>query len=187
AVAGNNDPELVGDSETSNYSIQGYKAAEDEKMNFEEPRITSGYFATISQPILAGREFTPADTKGQPKVAVVNLAFVKRFFGTPQNAVGRQLAKGAGNVPYDITIVGVVGDIKHTDLRTQLGPAVYQPYLQQNHPTGLMIYVRSAAPAETIEAAIRHTMHQLDSSLVVDNLRTMESQIDHSASDERAL
>jgi putative ABC transport system permease protein len=187
AVAGNNDPELVGDSETSNYSIQGYKAAEDEKMNFEEPRITSGYFATIGQPILAGREFTAADTKGQPKVAVVNLAFVKRFFGTPQNAIGRQLAKGAGNVPYEISIVGVVGDIKHTDLRTQLGPAVYQPYLQQDHPTGLMIYVRSAAPAETIESAIRHTMHQLDSSLVVNNLRTMESQIDHSASDERAL
>lgn len=187
SVAGNNDPELVGDSETSNYSIQGYKAAEDEKMNFEEPRITSGYFATIGQPILAGREFTSADTKGQPKVAVVNVAFVKRFFGTPQNAIGRQLAKGAGNVPYDISIVGVVGDIKHTDLRTQLGPAVYQPYLQQDHPTGLMIYVRSAAPAQTIEAAIRHTMHQLDSSLVVNNLRTMESQIDHSASDERAL
>ena len=187
AVAGTNDPELVGDSETSNYSIQGYKAAEDEKMNFEEPRITSGYFATISQPILAGREFTPADTKGQPKVAVVNLAFVKRFFGDPRNAIGRQLAKGAGNVPYDITIVGVVGDIKHTDLRTQLGPAVYQPYLQLDHPTGIMIYVYSAAPAQTIESAIRHTIHQLDPTLVVDNLRTMESQIDHSTSDERAL
>ena len=41
--------------------------------------------------------------------------------------------------------------------------------------------------AETVESAIRQTMHQLDSSLVVDDLRTMESQIDHSASEERAL
>jgi predicted permease len=187
SVAGNNDPELVGDTETSNFSVLGYKAAEDEHMNFEEPRITPGYFATVGQPILTGREFTLADTRGQPKVAVVNLAFVKRFFGTPQNAIGRQLAEGAGNVPYDITIVGVVGDIRHTDLRTPLGPAVYQSWLQQKHPTGLMIYLRTAAPPETIESSIRRTMHQLDPSLVVDNLRTMESQIDHSASDERAL
>lgn len=188
SVAGNNDPELVGNTETSNYSIQGYKAAEDEKMNFEEPRITAGYFATIGQPLLAGREFTPADTKAQPKVAVVNLAFVKRFFGTPQNAIGRQIAKGAANdIKYDITIVGVVGDIKHTDLRTKLGPAIYEPYLQQKHPTGLMIYLRTARPPETIEPAIRQTMRQLDSTLVVDELRTMDDQIDHTTSDERAL
>jgi putative ABC transport system permease protein len=187
SVAGNNDPELVGDTETSNYSIQGYKPAEEEHMNFEEPRITSGYFATIGQPILAGREFTTADTKGQPNVAVVNLAFAKRFFGTPQNALGRQLAEGSGNVPYNITIVGVVGDIKHTDLRTKLGPAVYKPYLQQKHPTGLMLYLRTARPPELIEPTIRQAMRQLDSTLVVDNLRTMEAQIDHSTSDERAL
>jgi putative ABC transport system permease protein len=188
SVAGNNDPELVGDTETSNYSIQGYKPGEEERMNFEEPRITPGYFATIGQPILAGREFTLADSMGQPKVAVVNMAFVKRFFGTPQNAIGRQLAEGAGNsIKYDITIIGVVGDIKHTDLRTPLGPAVYQAWLQQKHPSGLMIYLRTAAPPETIEPSIRQTMHQLDSSLVVNNLRTMESQIDYSASEERAL
>jgi putative ABC transport system permease protein len=187
SVAGNNDPELVGDSETSNYSIQGYKPAEEERMNFEEPRITPGYFATIGQPILTGREFTTADTKGQPNVAIVNLAFAKRVFGTPQNAIGRQLAEGSGNVPYDITIVGVVGDIKHTDLRTKLGPAVYKPYLQQKHPTGLMLYLRTARPPETIEPAIRQTMRQLDSTLVVNNLRTMEAQIDHTTSDERAL
>jgi len=187
SVAGNNDPELVGDSETSNYSIQGYKPTEEEKMNFEEPRITPGYFATMGQPILTGREFTPSDTKGQPRVAVVNLAFTKRFYGTPQNAIGRQLAEGAGNVPFDITIVGVVGDTKHTDLRTKLGPAVYMPYLQQKHPTGLMIYLRTARPPESIEPAIRQTMHQLDSTLVVNDLRTMEAQIDHSTSDERAL
>jgi putative ABC transport system permease protein len=188
SVAGSNDPELVGDSETSNYSIQGYKPAEDEKMNFEQPRITPGYFATLGQPILAGREFTISDTKGQPNVAVVNMAFVKRFYGTPQNALGRQLAEGAGNsIQYNITIVGVTGDIKHTDLRTKLGPAVYMPYLQQKHTMGLMIYLRTARPPETIEPAVRQTMRQLDSTLVVNNLRTMNDQIDHSTSDERAL
>jgi predicted permease len=188
SVAANNDPELVGDTETSNYSVQGYKPAEDERMNFEEPRITPGYFSTIHQPLLVGREFTPADTKGQPDVAVVNLAFAKRFFGTPQNAVGRHLMEGASDKEnFNITIVGVVGDIRHTDLRTPLGPAVYQPYFQQKHPGGVTVYVQTSPPPNTLESAIRQTIHQLDPTLVVDGLRTMEEQVNRSASDERAI
>ena len=188
AVAGTNDPELTGDTETSNFSIQGYKPGEDENMNFEEPRLTPGYFQTLRQPILAGREFTPADAMGQPPVAVVNLAFAKRFYGSAQNAVGRQIAEGGGpGTKYDTTIVGVVGDIKHTDMRTTLGPAVYLPYLQMKHPTGVMIYLRTARAPEMFAGAIRQTMHQLDPTLVVDQLRTMEAQIDRTVSDERAL
>ena len=100
-------------------------------MNFEQPRITPGFFAALEQPLLAGREFTAGDAKGQPKVAVVNLAFAKRFFGLAAKCDRHAIAEGGGDdVKYDITIVGVVGDIRHTDLRTALGPAVYQPYLQ---------------------------------------------------------
>src|SRR6202035_1498374 len=125
------DPEISNDNETTNYSIQGYKPGDDEKMNFEQPRITPGYFATLRQPLLAGREFNAGDANGQPKVAVVNLAFAKRFFGSPQNAIGRLIEEGSSDTPkYDITIVGVVGDIKHSDLRTLMGPAVYEPYFQ---------------------------------------------------------
>jgi putative ABC transport system permease protein len=137
---------------------------------------------------LTGREFTPADGMGQPSVAVVNLAFTKRFFGTPQNAVGRTIAEGAGDkIKYDITIVGVVGNIKHSDLRTELGGAVYLPYAQQKHPGGLVFYVRSAQAPEIIEPAIRQAVHQLDPTLVVDALRTMDEQVSRSASDESAL
>jgi len=187
-AAATNDPELTGDTETSNYTIQGYKAAEDEKMNFEQPRITPGYFATLKQPLLAGREFTDADAKDNPKVAVVNLAFAKRFFGTAQNAIGRLIAEGGGSdIKYDVTVVGVAGDIRHTDMRTPLGPAVYSPYLQMKHPMGVVIYLRTVPPPETIEASVRQAIRQLDSTLVVDELRTMEDQVVRSASDERAL
>jgi len=187
-VAGTTDAELSGSSNTSNYSIQGYKQGEDEKMDFEQPEITSGYFETLRQPLLAGREFNIGDAKGQPKVAVVNLALAKRFFGTAQNAIGRQIALGDGpNIKFETTIVGVVGDIRHTDLRTPLGPAVYQPYFQQEHPTGVTIYVRTARAPESVEGAIRLAIHQLDPTLVVDGLRTMEEQVDRSASEERAL
>lgn len=187
SVAATTDPELSGNTETSNFSVQGYKASEDESMNFEQPRITPGYFATLRQPVLAGREFTLADGKGQPSVAVINLAFAKRFFGSPQNAVGRLIAEGGGDgIKYEITIVGVVGNIHHTDMRTELGPAVYMPYAQMNHPVGVVLYVQSAQPVLLLPS-IRTAVHQLDPTLVVDGLRTMDEQVDRTVSDERAL
>jgi predicted permease len=184
SVSATNDPELSGDSNTSNFAVQGYKATEDEQMNFEEPWIASGYFTTLKQPLLVGREFTSADAQGQPKVAVVNLAFARRFYGSAGNAMGRIIGEGDKT---DTTIVGVVGDVKHQNLRTDMGPAVYRPYLQLQHPGGVQIYARTAQRAEAVEASIRQAMHQLDPTLVVDGLRTMEVQIDRSASDERAL
>ena len=187
-AAATTDPELAGDDNGSNFTVQGHIASEDEKMDFEVPWVTAGYFSTLHQPLLAGRELTEADTAGSPKVAVVNAALAKRFFGTPQNALGHLLAEGGGsNVKFDTTIVGVVGDIKHEDLKTDIGPAVYRPYLQEKHPTGVQIYARTAEAPATIESAIRQAVHQLDPTLVVDGLRTMQAEIDISASDNRAL
>ncbi len=188
SVSATTDPELSGDTQNSNFTVEGYKPAEDENMDFEEPFVAPGYFATLRQPLLAGREFTAADAQGQPKVAVVNLAMAKRFYGSAQSALGRQLGEGDGNgLKPDTTIVGVVGVVKHTDLRTDLKGAVYRPFLQQKHPGGGVIYVRTAQAPETVETAIRQAIHQLDPTLVVDGLRTMEEQVDRIASDERAL
>jgi predicted permease len=187
SAAATNDPELKGDSSGSSFSIQGYKPAEGEEMNFEDGRITAGYFATLHQPLLAGRELTPSDTMGQPNVAVVNMALAKRFFGTPQNALGRAIREGGGSAKFDTTIVGVVGDVKHENLHDEMGPAVYRAYLQQKHPGGVEVYIRTVQSPETVEASIRQAIHQLDPTLVVDELRTMEQQVDSSASEQRAL
>ena len=64
SAAATNDPELQGDSSGSSFSLQGYKPGEDENMHFEDSRVTAGYFATLHQPLLAGREFTTSDAKG---------------------------------------------------------------------------------------------------------------------------
>lgn len=187
-LAATTDPELSGDNDTSNFSVQGYKPSEDESMDFEEPAITPDYFATLHQPLLAGREFTLGDAKGRPSVAIVNLTFARRFFGTPQNAIGRLIARGAGDkIKFDTTIVGVVGDTRHTDLRTKLGGAVYRPFFQMEHPFGVEVYARTARAPQIMEPAIRASVRQLDPTLVVDSLRTMEEQVSRSASDERAL
>lgn len=187
-VAATTDPELAGDSSSSNFSIQGYKAAEDEKMDFEAPWIAPGYFAALRQPLLAGREFTASDGKGQPGVAIVNLSLARRFYGSARNALGRAIAEGGGNdVKFDTTIVGVVGDVKHQNLRTDIGPAVYRPFLQQMHPGGAQIYLRTAQAPQAVLTGVRQTIHQLDSTLVVDGLRTMREEADQRAADVIAL
>ncbi len=188
SVAATTDPELSDDTESSNFSVQGYKPGEDEDMDFEEPWVTPGYFAALRQPLLAGREFTDSDTKGQPNAAIVDLAFAMRFFGSPQNALGRQIAEGGGdNVKFDTTIVGVVGNTRHRNMRTPMQGAVYRPYLQLQHPTGVTIYAHTTQPPQIVEPAIRQAIHHLDSTLVVSGLRTMEEQVERSASDESAL
>jgi putative ABC transport system permease protein len=188
SAAATTDPELTGDSAINAFVIEGHKATEDEKTGFESPWITPGYFATLKQPLLVGREFTAADAREAPKVAIINLAFAKRFYGSAQNALGHLLGEDEDDIGRpDTTIVGVVGDIKHQNLRTDVGPAVYRPFQQLQHPIGVKIYARTVQAPEMVETAIRQTIHGLDPTLVVDGLRTMEAEVDHSASDERAL
>ncbi|HET7346214.1 MAG TPA: ABC transporter permease [Acidobacteriaceae bacterium] len=183
-AGGTSDPELAGDQAISGFVLQGHKPVEGENLHFETPWITPGYFAALRQPLLAGRDFTLADAAGAPKVAIVNLAMAQRFYGSAQNALGRLI--GDGDAP-DTTIVGVVGDVKHMNLRTAMGPAAYRPYLEDAHPGGLYLYVRTLRPPASMEPAIRSAMHELDPTLVVNGLRTMEEQVDGSASNERAL
>jgi len=188
SVAATTDPELAGNDNINGFAIEGHKAAEGENTDFEAPWITPGYFATLKQPLLAGREFTAADGAGAPKVAVVNLAFAKRFYGSAQNALGHEVTQGP-DAPTSraAAIVGVVGDIKHLDLRTASAPTIYRPYLQIDHPIGVQVYARTAQAPETVEAAIRQSVHHLDPTLVVNGLRSMDAQVDRSTSDERAL
>jgi putative ABC transport system permease protein len=184
SVAGTTDPELEGDSSMDGWQIQGHKQAEGENDDFETASITPGYFQTLRLPLLVGRDFNVADKTGAPKVAIVNQSLAKRFYGSAPNALGRMIGDGD---KVDTTIVGVVGDVKHQNLRTDIGPGVYLPYAQMDHPTGLSVYVRSAGAPENVEPAIRRAIHDQDPTLVVDEMETMTTVVDMSASNERSL
>lgn len=187
-AAATTDPELTGNNAVNGFVIEGHKRGENEPDDFESPWTTPGYFATLRQPLLAGRDFTPADAGNAPKVAIVNAAFAKQFFGTPQKALGHMLGALDEHPTFDTVIIGVVGDVKHQDLRQQVpDPTIYRPYFQNPHPGGVEIYVRSMQSPEAIESSIRRAVHDLDPTLVVSDLRTMDMQVDISASNERAL
>jgi putative ABC transport system permease protein len=184
-IAGTTDPEIADDSSQSNFTVQGHVAPEEENMDFEAPWITAGYFSTLQQPLLAGREFTDADVTGSPLVAVVNLTFANRFFGSPQNALGRLIAEGDGKP--DTTIVGVVGDTRHRSMRANPRAEVYRPYFQMKHFIGLTMYALTGTQPEAVESAIRESIHRFDPKLVTDGMRTMEEQVNLNVANARTL
>jgi predicted permease len=96
--------------------------------NFIGPR----YFRTLGMTLKLGREMTTQDAQGRPPVAVVNEAFVRRYW-PGQNAVGKRLSTGsydAERTEFPIEVVGVVGDARYLSLGEPVEPRVYLPSAQ---------------------------------------------------------
>ncbi len=89
--------------------------------------VSDAYFQTMGIPLRMGRDFEGRDDESSsPMVALVNEAFVRKFFGK-ENAIGRKLTKMA-NSPVWTEIVGVVADAKFASLREPAPPMMYLPY-----------------------------------------------------------
>ncbi len=187
AVAGTTDRELADTNHSSNITVDGYTAKEDEDTNVETPGVSSGYFSTMGMPLLAGRDFTEQDHAGTQKVAVINESFARHYFGQPQLALGHYYGKGAGRIPVDTEIVGVVKDARHTGVRQEVTRTAFTPYLQASNPSAMTFYVRTWQSPESAESTVRRAMKQLDSKLVMDNFRTMQEQIDDNLTSERLV
>jgi putative ABC transport system permease protein len=90
--------------------------------------ISPGYFQTLETPLLAGRDFRASDSGSSPKVAIVNQAFVKKFFpGHGHEVVGKQFrlwASPGKPEPY-YTIIGVVKNMAYQDLHSPFVPVAY--------------------------------------------------------------
>ncbi len=92
-----------------------------------ELSVSTGYFQTLGIKFVSGRDFEPRDNdSGSPMCAIVNEAFVHKFFGN-ENPLGRQLTKLA-NAPVWTKIVGIVKDAKFNSLRENPPPMIYVPY-----------------------------------------------------------
>ena len=164
-------------------------------------RITPEYFATLGQPILRGRGFTEADNETAAPVAVVNQAFVRRFFPHEdplEKHFGIDLPENAGTY----TIVGVVADAKYaswTMYRPAL-PMFYVPMAQSvKYSNSLMdqidlrshfiggIMLETTAGAGTVQAQLTKMFSQLDPNLTIIRVSTMQQQIADVFSQERAV
>jgi predicted permease len=176
---------LTGDRNMSTVRIEGYQSKEGEDMNPDVNEIGAGYFNTMRIPVLMGREFTPADRRGAPKVAVINETMAKKYFdGRP---LGRKLAFGGRAKVIDIEIVGVVKDQRVQGLKEEIRRFVYVPVLQTENPSQITFYARTAIDPVQTSASIRREVQQIDANMPVINLKSMDTQLSESLSVERLV
>jgi predicted permease len=166
-------------------SVEGHQAKEGEDMNPDVDSIGPSYFATMGQPLVAGRDFTERDVVGAPKVAVVNEAMAKYFFGDA-NPLGHRLGFRSANA-NDMEIVGVVKDSKSTALRDEVKRFVYTPYMQTDELNEMTFYVRARGDAAAATASVRRVVEQVDRNLPIFDMKTMTTQIDNSLFIERMV
>ena len=177
-----------GSDRSGNVTVEGYHARPDEDMQCWIDSVSAGFLSTLKIPLLSGRDFTEADGTGAPKVAIVNQQF-SRFFFPGGNPVGRHLAFGAGDVKLDIEIVGVVRDSFHDDLREKVARFIYIPYLQDTHAgvSSLTYYLRAVGNPVALTGNIRQTVHEMDSNVPLNEVRTVKSAIQQSIYGDRMV
>ena len=162
--------------------------------------ISPNYFATLGVPILNGRDFRvtdsgeikhrpeePPDRGWEPATVMINESFAKKYFAG-RNPVGRHVGFGSDpGTPADMEVIGVVKDIKYTNLRDEIPPQAYLPYLASRYVGGMVIYVRTVGDPNVLMSAIRSKVRDLDANLPIFAMRTEEVQINDSLSSERMI
>ncbi len=160
--------------------------------------ISPNYFATLGVPIVNGRDFRPSDTGEvhhhpddpygwNPSVVMINETFAKKYFAG-RNPVGMHVGFGEDpGTPTDMEIIGVVKDIKYTNLRDEIPPQAYLPYMADRYIGGMTIYVRTVADPTLLMSSIRAKLRDLDPNIPISSMRTTEVQINNSLSTERMI
>jgi predicted permease len=148
--------------------------------------VTAEYFRTFGIGHAAGRVFDVHDAASTPKVAIVNRALVRAFFGEA-DPIGRSVHfyRGEAN---PMTIVGVVDDATQRSLREEPPMTIYTPLAQLREPEGLVtVALRTGDNGSSLTESIRAEVRALAPDVVVDNIRTMEQQIGTELVRERLL
>ena len=144
--------------------------------------VGPSYFATVGNPIVAGRDFTDGDDRNAPRVAVVNETFA-RVYGRGENVLGARI--GVSQPEY--TIVGIARDAKYAHVREPVPPVWYVPYEQQANVKYLNLYVRTSGDPESASAAVRAAIAAVDRDVALFEVRSVEAQLDGLLAAERTI
>jgi predicted permease len=135
--------------------------------------VTPGYFRVLRGTLTRGREFAKEDRDATPIPTVVNATLAKRLFGE-QEAVGQSLLMD----DIEVTIVGVVSDIRHWGLNENITNELYVPYAELGGDSRrLHVMLRSERNVTDLASALRDAVWSLDPNLPVDEIITMRQRV----------
>ena len=145
--------------------------------------VSDRYFETMRIPAIGGRMFDRRDTRDGAPVAIVNQVFAHRHFADrsaigqrihDDNAWGRNWVRGEPD-PW-LTIVGIVGDVRHSNLWDTVRPEVYLP-MSQAAPGMMMLAARTSARPEDLTAPIRDAIRAIDPAQPVYHVKTLDTLV----------
>jgi len=144
--------------------------------------VGEGFFETLRIPLLAGRALQRRDMSPSADAVVVDEVFAKRYF-PDESALGRRFGFSPNeNNRYEI--VGVVGNSRYNNLRDDLYPTVYQPFV----PTGTIHFaIRSSMDSSRLAEAVRKAVAAVDPAVPLTEFHTQTALIDRLLRTERLL
>ena len=165
-------------------------------------RVSTNYLQNLGIPVLRGRGFTAADNETTEPVALVNEAFVKRFFKGSEDPLDQHFGLDVPEYAGTFRIVGVVRNAKFAGwgLSRPARPMFYVPLAQtvaypdklmkmielRSHFIGGIILVTNLSPG-VLEAQLTRMLADIDPNLTINSIRTMQQQIDLRFDQERAV
>jgi predicted permease len=163
-------------------------------------RVSPRFFETVGQPVIRGRGFSDSDSATSQMVAVVNQAFVRKFFAK-EDPIGRHFGIFEHKYASAFEIVGIVTDAKYTNPRDEVRPMYFRPLTQQlqglTAANELMaesrsLYINSvtlrfARPPQNLDAMVRRTLADIDPNLTVIDLRSLDYQVGGNFNQERLI
>jgi predicted permease len=177
-------PILAGSEWDSSMAVEGHTFKDGEDMQAFMNALSPGYFRTMGIPVLEGRDFTRMDAKDDATVAIVNRAFAEHFF-KGRSAIGRRLGFGGGpGTKLTIDIIGVVENALYEGPREGVHRQVFIPRWGKSDAT---YYLRTATTSSDAFTTIRNQVRQLDDSIPVYDLKTVEGQLDETLLTDRLI
>jgi predicted permease len=154
---------------TDYLQLEGYVPQPHESMEISRAMVGPNYFRTLRTSVISGREFTAADTAESQLVAVVNQAFVDRYW-PGEDAIGKQVTDWGDR----FTIVGVARNAKYRLLTSPTEPVIYLPNYQTYSPThDTTIHLRTTGDPRTMASSVEETIHQLNPELPLFNVNPL--------------
>lgn len=175
---------LSGLQQETLFTLEGSIRAEGEELPTADMRsATPGYHRTLGIPLLAGRWFTAADDADAPKVAIVDEKLARQYWGG-SSPVGKRIQLGiSGDGPW-ITIVGVVGHVKHSGLEVPSRGQLYVPH-PQTPWRDLQVVLHTRGSPQALAQAVRRAVWDIDKDQPVANVRTMGQVVADSVAQRR--
>jgi predicted permease len=167
------------------FTPEGYQAPPGAGANIDaHSAILGDYFQAMGIPLLRGRLFTAEDSRNASPVVIISDSIAKRYFNG-KDPIGRRLKWGPEQSDsLWLTIVGVVGEVKHGALDRETMQHSYTPVTAGGFNT-LNLAVRTAVEPAGVASALQAAVWSLDRRLPITQLKTMDQVIDESKAPRR--